>query len=155
MATTRSKALKRSLNQNANDSKQEITDSSDFNSKQTKSSKKIKTETVDVENADLNVNKKASTKNGKEIKFEDQNSENEESSAKGSRKSSRNVIKEKKYKDEESGEEDKENEIKNSLVMKSKANFEKKIEDTVKTVKFTGKIPVDEEFTTSKCHSGY
>ena len=95
MATTRSKALKRSLNQNANDSKQEITDSSDFNSRQTKSSKKIKTETVDVENADLNVNKKASTKNGKEIKIEDQNRENEESSAKGSRKSSRNIKKRK------------------------------------------------------------
>ena len=33
--------------------------------------------------------------------------------------------------------------------MKSKATFEKQVDNTVKTLKFTGKIPVDEECVTA------
>ena len=68
-----------------------------------------------------------------------------ESDENTTRKSTRNT-KKKIKKEEEEVEEEVDTK---SLVMKSKANFEKKIinksEDTVKTVKFTGKIPVDEQ----------
>jgi hypothetical protein len=136
MAMTRSKALKRSLNQNTHDPrstdeiiKQELIDHTDSNLRYNKNSKKLK-----PENEDLN----------KSTLSEDDNFEYK---PKISRKSTRQIKK------ESESDEDKENEIKKSLVSKSKATFEKKIEESVKTVKFTGKVPVDAEFSNSKKES--
>jgi hypothetical protein len=134
MAMTRSKALKRSLHQNTHDPsndeiiKQELIDHNDFNlNKNKKNYKKIK-----PENEDLN---KSTLREDDTMEYKPKTS---------TRKSNRQIKK------ESESDEDKENEIKKSLVSKSKANFEKKIEETVKTVKFTGKVPVDAEFSNSK-----
>jgi hypothetical protein len=62
-----------------------------------------------------------------------------------SKKVKTNEIDTKKAEDEEETEET----VKNSVVLKSKANFEKKVDNTVKTLKFTGKIPVDDECVTA------